>query len=99
VLEFEYAAQIARDWNSKESRSGNIGYVTRFFITTAYLNVREIHEVGGRQRREYWIRADELPAFNAELVSPIEVVATFENGVQVARGPRPIAMPRGGPPV
>ena len=98
VLEFEYAAQIARDWNSNESRSGNVGYVTRLFISTAYLSDREVHEVGGRQRREYWIPADELPAFNAELVSPIEVVATFENGIQVPRGPRPIAIPQGRPP-
>jgi hypothetical protein len=99
VLEFDYAVEIAREWNSTESRSGNVGYVTRFFIPTGYLRDREIHEVGGRQRREYWIPADELPTFNAALVSPIEVVATFENGVPVPRGRRPIAIPHWRSPV
>lgn len=99
VLEFEYAAEIAREWNSKQPRSGNIGYVTRFLIPTAYLSDREVHEVGGRQRREFWIPAGELPTFNGALASPIEVVATFDNGIQVARGPRPIAIPQGRPPV
>jgi hypothetical protein len=99
VLEYEYAVEIARDWNSQQPASGNVGYVTRFFIPAAYLNEREIHEVGGRQRREYWIPADELPAFNAALVSPIQVVAAFENGIVSQRGPRPIAIPRGSPSV
>ncbi len=97
VLEYEYAVEIARDWNSKQPRSGNAGYVTRFFIPTAYLSDYEIHEVGGRQRREYWIPADELTPFNAALASPIEVVATFENGIQLPRGRRPIAIPQRSP--
>ena len=32
VLSLEYARRIARDWNSKGSRSDTIGFVTRFLI-------------------------------------------------------------------
>ncbi len=30
VLSQEYAEQIARDWNTKDERSGYVGYVTEF---------------------------------------------------------------------
>jgi hypothetical protein len=86
---YEYAAQIARDWNSKDPRSGHVGYVTRFFVPTDYIARYEVHQVGGRQHQEYWIPAEELSTFNSNIVGAIEVVATFENTVQVRtkRGP------------
>jgi hypothetical protein len=90
VIEYEYAAQIARDWNSKDPRSGHVGYVTRFFVPTEYLAHHEVHQVGGRQHKEYWIPADELSMFNSNIVSPIEVVAIFENTVQLPTKRRPI---------
>ena len=34
VLSEEYAAQIARDWNTKDAASGYVGYVTRFQVRT-----------------------------------------------------------------
>jgi hypothetical protein len=37
----------------------------------------EVHEAGGREHLEYWIPAEELPAFNAALVGEIEVIAEF----------------------
>ncbi len=32
VLQEDYAAQIARDWNTKDAASGFVGYVTRFRV-------------------------------------------------------------------
>ena len=32
VLNEEYAAGIARDWNTKDEASGYVGYVTRFRV-------------------------------------------------------------------
>jgi hypothetical protein len=74
VLSEEYAIRIARDWNVP--RSGR-GYVTRFRVTKQFLCKYEVHEAGGKAHREYWIPADDLPAFNAALVGEIEVIAEF----------------------
>ena len=37
VLNFEYAAQIARDWNPPDERSGFAGFVTSFEVDADYL--------------------------------------------------------------
>jgi hypothetical protein len=74
VLTEEYAVKIARDWNVPASGKG---FVTRFRVTKAFLGGYEIHEAGGKSHREYWIPADDLPAFNAALVGDIEVIAAF----------------------
>lgn len=47
VLNFGYAEQIARDWNTK-SRSF-AGYVTRFEVEDSYVDRFERHVVGGRE--------------------------------------------------
>jgi len=36
VLTEEYATQIARDWNTKDERSGFVGYVLRFDVRTEF---------------------------------------------------------------
>jgi hypothetical protein len=36
-----------------------------------------VKQVGDRLHREYWIPAEDLEAFNANLVGPIEVIAEF----------------------
>jgi hypothetical protein len=77
VLEEDYATKIARDWNTKDEHSGFVGYVTAFHVRTGFLDDRKIHEVGGRNHREYWIPAEELDAFNANLVGRIDVTAQF----------------------
>jgi hypothetical protein len=77
VLNEEYAAQIARDWNTKDEASGYRGYVTRFRVRKEFLDCYEVRQVGGAQHLEYWIPADELPEFNENLVGPIEVIAEF----------------------
>ena len=74
VVSEEYAVKIARDWNV---RASGAGFVTRFRVLKAFLDQYDVQEVGGRAHREYWIPAEELPAFNAAIVGPIEVVAEF----------------------
>jgi hypothetical protein len=77
VLYEEYAVQIARDWNSKDPASGYSGYVTRFRVRPSFLERYEVHTVGSSRHREYWIPADELSAFNDNIVGLIEVPHEF----------------------
>jgi hypothetical protein len=74
VLSEEYAIKIARDWNVPASGRG---YVTRFRVSKQFLSEYEVHEAGGEAHLEYWIPADDLPAFNAALVGDIEIIAEF----------------------
>jgi len=74
VLTEDYAVKIARDWNVKASGSG---FVTRFAVSRGFLDRYPVQEAGGSQHREYWIPADELDAFNANIVGKIEVIASF----------------------
>jgi len=46
VLNEEYAAQIARDWNTGDAASGFVGYVTRFRVRADYLARHEVRTVG-----------------------------------------------------
>jgi hypothetical protein len=72
-----YAVQIARDWNAKDPASGFVGYVTRFRVRAEFMQRYPIQKVGGRDHLEYWIPADELEQFNAQIVAAIEVVAEY----------------------
>lgn len=74
VLSEEYAVKIARDWNVPASGSG---FVTRFAVRRDYLDGYAVQEAGGRAHLEYWIPAEELPAFNQAIVGEIEVVRRF----------------------
>jgi hypothetical protein len=77
VLNEEYATQIARDWNTKDERSGFAGYVLKFNVRTEFLQRYESHVVGNASHREYWIPADELASLNANIVGSVEVVSEF----------------------
>lgn len=77
VVTEEYAAWIAREWNTKDPNSGCVGYVTRFRVRTAYISGFEVHCVGGRESLEYWIPAEQLEEFNDNIVDTIEVIAEF----------------------
>ena len=66
VLNQEYAAQIARDWNVKDSGSG---YVTRFDVQSDKFQ-RQV--VGGSKHEELWVPAEELDEFNAMIVGIID---------------------------
>lgn len=77
VLSEEYAAQIARDWNTKDERSGFAGYVLRFRVRTEFLRMYDVHVVGSSAHREYWIPADHLSRLNENIEGEIEVVSQF----------------------
>jgi hypothetical protein len=77
VLNEGYATQIARDWNTKDAASGYAGYVTRFQVQAAFLGAYPVKTVGGSVHQEYWIPAEDLPAFNENIVGLIEVIAEF----------------------
>ncbi len=77
VLSQDYAAQIARDWNTRDAASDYVGYVTRFAVNADFLSRYPVQMVGSREHQEYWIPAEELDEFNANIVGKIEVVATF----------------------
>ena len=74
VLNQEYAAQIARDWNVKESGSG---FVTRFEVDSNYLERFPKQVVGGSMHEELWVPAEELDEFNSKIVGAIKVVESF----------------------
>lgn len=87
VANEEYAAQIARDWNTSDAASGFVGYVTRFHVRSAFLARYPLQVAGASVHQEYWIPAEDVDEFNRNLVGPIEVTAEF----------RPAAKPRAGP--
>jgi hypothetical protein len=80
-----YAAQIARDWNSKSAQNGNVGYVTRFQVRASHLAGYRVEQVGSRQHQEYWIPAAELALFNQNIVGLIEVIGEYRHGEHVDR--------------
>jgi hypothetical protein len=74
VVTEEYAVKIARDWNVPASGSG---FVKRFAVRKDFLDRYRVEEAGGRAHREYWIPAEDLPAFNAAIVGEIKIVGEF----------------------
>jgi hypothetical protein len=82
VVSREYAEQIARDWNTKDERSGFAGFVLQFEVRSEFLRKYDIHVVGSTVHREYWIPATDLPTFNANIVGEIEVIAEFHRDQQ-----------------
>lgn len=75
VLNEEYATQIARDWNVKESGAG---YVTRFAVDRTFLSRYPARTVGAALHQELWVPAEELGEFNRHIIGVIEVIAKFE---------------------
>ena len=78
VTNEDYAAQIAKDWNTKEPTG--VGYVTRFNVDDGFISAYERKIVGGREHEEYWIPADDLDAFNDAILGAIEVIAEYRRG-------------------
>jgi hypothetical protein len=75
VLNEDYARQIARDWNVRDSGSG---YVTRCAVRSEFLARYRAQTVGATSHRELWVPAAELADFNANIVGLIEVIAEFK---------------------
>ena len=76
VLNEAYANQIAHDWNVRDSGSG---YVTRFAVSTTFLQRYDIHQVGSAHCLEYWIPAEDLTKLNTHIVGQIEVIREFHS--------------------
>lgn len=74
VLDEDYATQIARDWNVRESGSG---FVTRFSVRSEFVERYPVQTVGGRTHQELWVPAEDLEEFNQNIVGPIVVVSSF----------------------
>jgi hypothetical protein len=74
VLNEDYAAQIARDWNVRDSGAG---YVTRFEIDADFVQRYPVQTVGGEVHKELWVPAEELDEFNRHIHGKIQIVAEF----------------------
>lgn len=74
VLNEEYAAKIAREWNVPASGSG---YVTRFEVRRFFLDNYQVRRVGGQSILDYWIPAEDLSALNGSIVGQIKLVAEY----------------------
>lgn len=74
VLNEEYATQIARDWNVRESGAG---FVTRFRVEAGFIGRYPVQTVGGSVHQELWVPAEELADLNRHIVGRIEVIAEF----------------------
>jgi hypothetical protein len=74
VTAYRYAEEIASKWNVRDSGHG---YVTSFDVDKQYLDGFDLHKVGNEGHQEYWIPAEELPAFNSHIVGNIQVVKSF----------------------
>jgi len=88
VLTFEYAEQIARDWNA--TSDDYAGFVTRFEVEDGYVSKFQVHTVGRRGLHdELWVPADELEEFNAHIVGTITVeVAYYGEGFEGEQDPK-----------
>ena len=75
VLNMNYAIQIARDWNVRDSGAG---YVTRFHVRKEFISKYPVQTVGDSTHQELWIPAEELSDLNFNLVGEIEIIATFK---------------------
>jgi len=74
VLNEEYAALIARDWNT---RDGGRGFVLKFEVESRYLDQFPVQTVGAKMHQELWVPAEELGEFNRHIRGVIEVVAEY----------------------
>lgn len=77
VTNLDYAAQIARDWNTKDSRSGYCGFVTSFYVDADYLQGFKVRRVGAQVHQEYWIPAESLDEFNHHILGGIKIETVF----------------------
>jgi hypothetical protein len=72
-----YARELASEWNANSPIADYVGYVTRFAIQKSFIDRYTVQKVGGKIHMEYWIPAEELAEFNAQIVGLIEVIAEY----------------------
>ena len=75
VLNEEYTARIARNWNVPYY---GVGYVLRFAVDADYAATFPVQNVGLPEHNELWVPAEELPEFNRHIIGRIEVVSVFK---------------------
>jgi hypothetical protein len=75
VLNFEYAQQIARDWNTKSNSFA--GFVTKFEVADDYVKQFNVQIVGSQIHQELWIPAEELEEFNCHIIGTITIEAAY----------------------
>lgn len=75
VLNFEYAAQIAEQWNTQSDSYA--GFVTQFEVKDEYVKQFNVQTVGGRIYQELWIPAEALQEFNRHIIGTIAVEAAY----------------------
>ena len=74
VLSVEYARAIIRSWNSREEEAGFCGFITEFDIDDEFVTRDPPQEAGGREFRELWVPAEDLPEFNRHILGEIRVI-------------------------
>jgi hypothetical protein len=74
VTNEQYAMEIARDWNVRES---GYGCVTRFEVRSAFMARYPVQTVGASRHSEWWIPAADLDELNDNIVGTIEIVQEF----------------------
>ncbi|MEM0964481.1 MAG: ADP-ribosylation/crystallin J1 [Bacteroidota bacterium] len=77
VLNFEYAAQIASEWNTKDENSAYCGFVTQFDVADAFVSRYDVQVVGTKGHQELWVPAEDLAELNAHIEAPIAVLASY----------------------
>jgi hypothetical protein len=77
VLNFQYAAQIAGEWNAPDEFSGYVGFVTEFEIDAEYVSKFNVENVGSFEHNELWVPSGELAEFNSHIVGHIQVSKAF----------------------
>jgi hypothetical protein len=76
VSNAECAAEIARQWNAKDS---GVGYVTRFEVRSSFMSRYQIQTVGGAHHTEWWIPAEDLESLSDNIVGTIEVIGEYRS--------------------
>ena len=69
-----YAAEIAEQWNVKDS---GYGAVTRFLVKSSFMSRYQVQQVGAARHTEWWVPAEDLELLNDNIVGTIEVIREF----------------------
>ncbi|MGB0432386.1 MAG: hypothetical protein ACPGLV_18065, partial [Bacteroidia bacterium] len=77
VLNFDYAAEIAEKWNTKDEFSEYVGIVTSFNIPYNYFNQFKVKNVGGSKHEELWVLSEKLTEFNDQIIGSIEIEKAY----------------------
>ena len=77
VLNEDYAAEIASEWNTKDEFGNYLGFVTKFSISEEEFLRYEVQTVGGERHKELWVPAHMLDRFNTAIIDDIKVTKVF----------------------